>query len=599
MNEPELPCGAELCDRNELTTVFEEGKNAQNSSSTPTGADTSASDASGGHSFVAALEANKNEEVEMCVGHSDSSSDADEPMSTVELLEEDANFSTMLAAVVCDGLLAESLAYDEQLALQQTIEKDNSDSSGMSSPDDLDELEEIGAGHISGDATLDFLDMDIDPRDLSASSSPLPLANKLDFLDPVSIPAMVVSLENDGIPTIPEKVARVERSLQATDEGVEQKEPGSTVELVDDDDDLNLPSTSSSSPLSSVHKAPLTCVVACAACLRNATLPVFIRATKRSDRVVGRLLIGGSFGRDILHQLLRGNPSSSKKPPSVFSVACSLKTVYDVFSDDLEIPQSGCGLFAVLNVLCGLEFLVKATERSVQGIADVIAVKSRALQAPLDDYLLSRSVAGTTHIDLIRAVESFTNGQIRGRFFSTAKLRTDVSIVEFVGRWIESKAAPILTLNLQREITEKSVWPVADAWHHQTAVGVAANREALLLDYPREVVDERRLRQLLTGSSTLLVRWTDVVAAWDRGPNLTRLIAHAVTDQRWIEMNVVGQVMSVIRQANEPSPPWSASDTHARTSHISIPAAYTPGVSVFARSESLLWREIQNAPSLE
>lgn len=191
MNESELPCGDSLCNGGELTRVFDERKN--DSSSTRTATDTSGNGASG-CDFADNLETNENEreEVEMCAGHSDSSSDAGEPMSTVELVEgveEDARFRNVSDGVVLDGLLAESLAYDEQqLALEQTndrMDKDNSDSSGMSSPDDLEELDEVQAAagapppHISGDATLDFLDMDIDPRDLSASSSPAPPSTNL------------------------------------------------------------------------------------------------------------------------------------------------------------------------------------------------------------------------------------------------------------------------------------------------------------------------------------------------------------------------------------------------------------------------------------
>lgn len=78
---------------------------------------------------------------------------------------------------------------------------------------------------------------------------------------------MVISVEHDATPPLLEPAMGVEAELQPIDVGFEELEPGSTVELIDEDDDCNLPSTSSSSTPSATQK--LTCVVACAACSRN------------------------------------------------------------------------------------------------------------------------------------------------------------------------------------------------------------------------------------------------------------------------------------------------------------------------------------------
>jgi hypothetical protein len=182
MNESDFEREGQRCNRSDVTLFFDEDENAHDvidDPSTMTTSHSSTEATNGDCSFVTAVETTRHEEVEMCAGHSDSSSDADEPMSTVELLEgEDDAADTLsnkktLAAVACDGLLAESLN-EEELS---SARKSNSDSSGMSSPDDLEELDEVGASSASVDATLDFLDMDIDPRDLSASSSPVPPIN--------------------------------------------------------------------------------------------------------------------------------------------------------------------------------------------------------------------------------------------------------------------------------------------------------------------------------------------------------------------------------------------------------------------------------------
>ena len=73
--------------------------------------------------------------------------------------------------------------------------------------------------------------------------------------------------------------------------------------------------------------------------------------------------------------------------------------------------------------------------------------KLRAENAPVSEYLFSRSVAGTTHQDLIDSMNDITEGQIKGRFFDFYPER-HVSLVHWLAKWIRRGAVPILTINL-------------------------------------------------------------------------------------------------------------------------------------------------------
>ena len=75
--------------------------------------------------------------------------------------------------------------------------------------------------------------------------------------------------------------------------------------------------------------------------------------------------------------------------------------------------------------------------------------KLRAENASVSEYLFSRSVAGTTHQDLIDSMEKLTEGQIKGRFFSFYPER-NVSLLHWLAKWIQRGAVPILTINLQK-----------------------------------------------------------------------------------------------------------------------------------------------------
>ena len=61
------------------------------------------------------------------------------------------------------------------------------------------------------------------------------------------------------------------------------------------------------------------------------------------------------------------------------------------------------------------------------------------------------------------------------------------------------------------------------------------------LTNPVEHVSEDFLQTVLSSESVLLIRVGDVTSAWARGSDLSPVLARAVEDPRWVELNVIGK----------------------------------------------------------
>jgi hypothetical protein len=111
----------------------------------------------------------------------------------------------------------------------------------------------------------------------------------------------------------------------------------------------------------------------------------------------------------------------------------------------------------------------------------------------------------------------------------------------------------------------------------------------------------------LTSDSILLIRSIDIFKRYNPdNSNLIELIKHS--DKRWQNMNVLGQIVNVLREfkvndttnnsnhfTNTRSSNGGCSGNSNLISHIEIPASYVPGISLFAYSDSQLCKEIFEA----
>ena len=112
-----------------------------------------------------------------------------------------------------------------------------------------------------------------------------------------------------------------------------------------------------------------------------------------------------------------------------------------------QVGVSACGATAVINVLQALEVY-----HDIDDVIKTVPTRLRANAAPLAEYLVSRSRAGTTHQDLIDATIKITGGQVYGRFFHmypkrnfSSEILKDQScndndvgnLSRWIGKWIQ------------------------------------------------------------------------------------------------------------------------------------------------------------------
>ena len=72
-----------------------------------------------------------------------------------------------------------------------------------------------------------------------------------------------------------------------------------------------------------------------------------------------------------------------------------------------QVGTSACGATAVINVLLALEM-----PHTLGGVLSAVPTRLRDNRAQLPRYLASRAVAGTTHKDLIGALEEISKGEV-------------------------------------------------------------------------------------------------------------------------------------------------------------------------------------------
>jgi hypothetical protein len=213
-------------------------------------------------------------------------------------------------------------------------------------------------------------------------------------------------------------------------------------------------------------------------------------------------------------------------------------------------------------------------------------------------------------------------------------------------------------LNLQK----MRIWGfIPDAWHFQMIYGV--ENDSIYLTNPLEIKTIESIMNELNSDSILLVRSTDVIKRFNANNNnlidLLLMKNHSAKERkRWFEMNVMGQVISVLRESksisnksnsssnrdysdttdsleildinnqdqanlfsnsndfnffnnenNSQSQQFTtnilttnsntnSSNSNITKTHIAIPASYVPGIVLFCHKESNLYKEIMSSSEL-
>ncbi|KAL0123717.1 hypothetical protein PUN28_005904 [Cardiocondyla obscurior] len=247
-----------------------------------------------------------------------------------------------------------------------------------------------------------------------------------------------------------------------------------------------------------------------------------------------------------------------------------------------QIGTSACGATSAINALLALN-----VSFSLEVLVKGVNTKLRELGVPLPRYLVSRSVAGATHKDIARGISLSTNGAAVTKFFAFYPERK-VSLSHWLHYWISRGAAPIATLNLQHC---GEGCDIPDAWHHQMIFGVG--QAGIYFTNPLECLPEQLVWHQLVSPSILLIRKTDVLAHWNANTDLSPL---ATMDQKWRKLNVLGQVVNMVRESMSQRQQPNSTTTGA--THIRIPASYQAGITLVMCADSAAATELLHAEQL-
>jgi len=220
-----------------------------------------------------------------------------------------------------------------------------------------------------------------------------------------------------------------------------------------------------------------------------------------------------------------------------------------------------------------------------------VNTRLRDLSAPLPQYLMSRSVAGTTHKDLIEGLDKLTSGEIVGRFFHMYPKR-DVDLSRWLKYWLMNGVIPLATLNCQKVPLDDGTIP--DAWHHQVIFGVSEN--GVHLTNPEIVSPVDLIIKELCSESVLLIRRHDILQRWS---NTLDYSCWKSDGNRWIELKVREQIDQIVKE--ETLLLLHGSELKHRdllTTHITIPAAYKSGITLFALRDSNAHKLLEQASEL-
>jgi hypothetical protein len=219
---------------------------------------------------------------------------------------------------------------------------------------------------------------------------------------------------------------------------------------------------------------------------------------------------------------------------------------------------------------------------SEQELMRSVKVRIKQDKSDLCDYLLSCSEAGFNHVDLIHEIKHICGDRVVARFFPMHNRL--VNLNEWLADWISRGCVPMVTLNLQKGDLPANYSP-SEAWVNRMVWGVSGRD--IFLTNPLEVLPDTCLLPQLDSPSEVLVRRDDIIQRFTPSTNLRRIISNRQGfNQKWREMNVLGQVVNMMRENFAALSEDLTDMEHGSsiTSHVRIPALYASGVTIFCDS---------------
>ena len=230
-----------------------------------------------------------------------------------------------------------------------------------------------------------------------------------------------------------------------------------------------------------------------------------------------------------------------------------------------QIGKSACGPTAIINVLNSLDIPSPSPEK----ILEIVPARLRNYETNnLLEYLISRILAGTNHIDLINALLKITNNNLTAKFFVLNPYENKIKFKNFLYKLFELKCSLIFTENL--------FLIGNDAWHHQMSYGIKDN--LLYLTNPFETVTINQMFNYITNGNFMIIPKEHVFNRKIEEGDLKEL-----EKEKWLNFSVKEQIINMFYK--EKLKKNDKKNVNAFNDLI-IPYGGLGGISVFCKNDN-------------
>lgn len=243
------------------------------------------------------------------------------------------------------------------------------------------------------------------------------------------------------------------------------------------------------------------------------------------------------------------------------------------------------GLVGVWQVMSSLGVTPKLT---IEDALNMPFYRKKDDTSPLPEYLFSCSRHGMTHQDILKAMDTLSNGRISGRFFEFYPQRR-VDIRYWLAGWIKRGVVPLATLNYQKQVrthvSEAERGTLPTGWHHHMVYAVSY--DGIHLSNPISKMKAEHFKQRIESESVVLIPRAEVLIRLQDDLDYDQL----KTVPEWRQMNVFGQIEVVEREEER----FNNLSIPCGMKHIAIPSSMIGGITLFAHKDTENYKAIMSS----
>ncbi|CAF2051055.1 unnamed protein product [Rotaria magnacalcarata] len=252
--------------------------------------------------------------------------------------------------------------------------------------------------------------------------------------------------------------------------------------------------------------------------------------------------------------------------------------------------------------LSSIQQIVQYFQLNIDINTDQQARVSSIRKELLLDYLQYRSEADMSANDLHENLLQYPefSSQIHSRFFPFWPPR-DVDLLQWLSHWIKQGALPIAIMNIDHHHQSQKInfYSKLSSWQHRIIYGIEPR--GIYLMNPIQIQSPQQVYEQLTIDSVTYITCQEIAQRYNQSPMCLTPLARnnnksrLFSDTRWRTMNVLGQVVNVLREDRQLNENETRNIPYRPTvTHVRIPSTCSSGILIFSKD----YNELINAIDL-